>query len=274
MTPDRNEPKRILITGASSGMGKAMAFHLHEKGYRVYGTSRRDPEKFSDWPFGMLRLDLEDPLSVKKLGDEYRLVESRLDVLINNAGRGMIGPVAGIDESTYRDLFQTNVFGPMELIRQFLPQLMASKGLIINITSIAGFAGLPYRGAYSASKAALMMLTQALRLELHGTGVRVVDVAPGDFRTAIAGNRFYVENDPESPFFETYERVLKEIDNEVDKGLEPEVMAQVIEKILNTPNPKPQYRVGPFVQRIFPTLKALIPQRTMEKIFLKKYGLK
>ncbi len=269
-----NEPKRVLITGASSGLGKAMAFHLHEKGYKVYGTSRKQPLDFIDWPFTVFHLDLEETDGAMDLREDFLAVEDRLDVLINNAGRGMIGPVAEIDESTYQDLFQTNVFGPMEVIRAFLPQLIESKGMIINITSIAGFMGLPYRGAYSASKAALMMLTEALRLELHGTGVRVVDVAPGDFRTGIAGNRFYVENDPKSPFYETYERILKEIDNEVDKGFDPEVMARVIEKIIRTPNPKPQYRVGPFVQRIFPALKQLVPSRMTEKIFLKKYGLK
>lgn len=272
MTYD-NKTKKVLITGASSGMGKAMALHLQKKGYTVYGTTRQDPGKFSDWPFKMLRLDLEDPLSAKELWDNYRQVESSLDILINNAGRGMIGPVAEITGDEYEQLFQTNVFGPMALIRLFLPKLLESRGMIINITSIAGFAGLPFRGGYSASKSALMMITGALRMELHGTGVRVVDVAPGDFRTGIAAKRFYVENRPDSPFYETYRQVLKEIDHEVDKGFDPEVMAKVIEKIINTPDPKPQYRVGPFVQRIFPVIKALLPGRMMEKIFLKKYGL-
>ena len=268
----KNQPLVVLITGASSGMGLATALHLHEKGYRVYGTARR-PEKY-EVPFALLAMDYTDEESIRAVAREVLDREGRIDVLINNAGRGMIGPLAETPTDDLRALYQTNVFGPVKLIQEVLPSMHArGQGLIINISSIAGFAGLPFRGTYSSSKAAVMILSETLRFELHGSGIRVTDIAPGDFRTGIAAKRFYAPNRPGSPYNEIYQRILDQIDNEVDKGLPPEMMAHLIEKIIRTPRPKMQYRIGPWMQKLLPTAKVLLPQRLFEKVILKMYGL-
>ncbi len=266
--------KKVLITGVSSGMGKAVAFALHEKGYEVFGTSR-NPEKWKDFPFPVLPLDLADSHSIRQFQGELKKHTPSLDILINNAGRGFIGPVEETSEEEMKTLFETNFFGPVKLIQKLLPLLRKSgSGMIINISSVAGFLGLPYRSFYSASKAALMMLSESLRYELHGSGIRVVDVAPGDFATEISKGRIYVENRPGSPYYETYQRILKDIDKEVSKGLPPEAMAKLILKIIQKNNPKPQYIIGPFEQKILPLVKALIPGKWFEKIILKNYKLK
>ncbi len=262
----------VLITGASSGMGLATADFLTRKGYRVYGTSRR-PEKY-EVSFPLLAMDYTDPESIRRTVTEILQREGRIDVLINNGGRGMIGPLAETPSSDMHALYETNVFGPLELIKAVLPAMHEQgEGLIINISSIAGFAGLPFRGGYSSSKAALMILSETLRFELHGSGIRVTDIAPGDFRTGIAQKRFYAPNRPDSPYYEQYERILRQIDEEVDSGLPPEMMARLIEKIIRTPRPKMQYRIGPFMQKMLPAAKALLPQFLYEKIMLKMYGL-
>ena len=261
-----------MITGASSGMGLTTAKYLMEKGYKVYGTARQ-PDKY-EVPFPMLALDYMDEDSIHSAAKEVMEKEGRIDVLINNGGRGMIGPVSETPQDDIRALFQTNVFGPLALIKAILPYMnREGDGLIINITSIAGYAGLPFRGVYSSSKAAMMMLSEALRFELHDTGVRITDIAPGDFRTGIAAKRFYTPNRPGSPYYNNYERILRQIDEEVDKGYPPEAMAKLIEKIILTPHPKLQYRIGPRMQIILPWAKQLLPSFLYEKIILKMYGL-
>ncbi len=265
---------KVLITGVSSGMGKAIAFALHQKGFEVYGTSR-NPEKWKDFPFPVLKLDLADNQSINRFPDELKKLTPTLDVLINNAGRGFLGPVEETPEEEMKTLFETNFFGPVKLIQKTMPFLRNSdSGLIINISSVAGFLGLPYRSFYSASKAALMMLSESLRYELHGSGITVVDVAPGDFATEISKRRIYVQVNPDSPYHNTYHQMLQDINKEVSKGLPPEVMARLILKIIRKKYPKPQYVIGPFEQKILPLVKALMPGKWFEKIILKNYKLK
>ncbi len=264
----------VLITGASSGMGKATALRLLKEGYKVYGTSRR-PEKYPELPFPLLRLDLTDADSIRACVAVMKEKEGQLDVLINNAGRGFVGPVEETPDEDMKALFETNFFGPVKLIRESMPLLeKPTRAYIINISSVAGFLGLPYRSFYSASKSALMMLSESLRYELHGTNIRVVDVAPGDFVTDIASRRVYVKNRPESRYYETYKRILEDIDREVAKGLQPGKMAETIAGILANPHPKPQYVVAPFEQKILPLVKALLPGKWFENIILKNYKLK
>jgi len=147
--------KVVLITGGSSGIGKKVGEYLQEKGFVVYGTSR-NPEKVNDSKIKLVRLDVRDVSSITNAIAEIIQIEQRLDIVINNAGVGITGPLEEIPTDEIRNNFETNVFGPIEVIKAVLPQMRLQKsGLIINVTSIAGYMGLPFRSVYSSSKAAL-----------------------------------------------------------------------------------------------------------------------
>ena len=158
--------KVVLITGGSSGIGKSTGEFLQNKGFKVYGTSR-NPNNYANSKFPLLELDVKDVASIIKAVNNIIEAEGRLDVLINNAGAGITGPLEEIPDVEMKANFETNFFGPINVIKSVLPQMRSQKsGLIINVTSIAGYMGLPYRGIYSASKSALSLATEAFRMEL------------------------------------------------------------------------------------------------------------
>jgi short-subunit dehydrogenase len=146
-------------------------------------------------------------------------------------------------------------------------------GLIINITSIAGYMGLPYRSVYSASKGALALISEALRMEVKDFGVHITTVAPGDFATNIASGRFHAPLVSGSPYEIPYGNTLKEMNEHVDSGSDPTEMAVAIFKIINNPNPEVHYKVGAFMQKFSIALKRLLPGKTYEKMLMKHYKL-
>src|SRR5690554_6750567 len=153
------------ITGASSGIGEAIAEFLQDKGYRVYGTSR-SPQKYPESKVKLIALEVTDTDSIQKAVQYIIEKENKIDVLINNAGAGITGALEEIPSERIKQNFETNLFGPIEVIKAVLPQMRKQKsGMIINITSIAGYMGLPYRSVYSASKGALELITEALRID-------------------------------------------------------------------------------------------------------------
>lgn len=148
--------KIVLITGGSSGIGKSIGNFLHEKGYTVYGTSR-NPDNVKDSVFPLVKLDVRDAESIASAVQEVVTKSGGIDVLINNAGVGITGPLEEIPADEIKNNFDTNVFGPIAVMKAVLPYMRDQKsGLIINVTSIAGYMGLPYRSIYSASKGALI----------------------------------------------------------------------------------------------------------------------
>ena len=146
-------------------------------------------------------------------------------------------------------------------------------GLIINITSIAGYMGLPYRGIYSASKGALELITEAFRMEIKEFGVEMTTVAPGDFSTNIASGRYHAPVLENSPYKQPYGNTLKLMDEHVDSGDDPMLMAKAIYKIINTPNPKVHYKVGAFMQKFSIVLKRILPDKVYEKLLRNHYKL-
>ena len=183
--------KVVFITGGSSGIGKSIGEYLYHKGFVVYGTSR-NPERITTSIFPLLALDVREVQSIQKAVAEVISKAGRIDIVINNAGVGITGPIEEIPTEEIKNNFETNLFGPIEVMKAVLPQMRAQQsGLIINITSIAGYMGLPYRGIYSASKGALELITEALRMEVKSFGIQITNVAPGDFATNIAAGRFH-----------------------------------------------------------------------------------
>ena len=146
-------------------------------------------------------------------------------------------------------------------------------GLIINVTSIAGYMGLPYRSVYSASKGALELVTEALSMEVKSFGVNVVNVAPGDFATNIAAGRYHAPLNPASDYAKTYEMILDEMNSHVESGSNPGEMGEAIYKIINTPQPKIHYKVGALMQKFSIVLKRILPDKVYERMLMRHYKL-
>ena len=265
--------KVVLITGGSSGIGKSIGEFLHQKGFVVYGTSR-NPEKITNSIFPLVALDVRDKQSIVNCVAEVIQKSGRLDIVINNAGVGITGPIEEIPTEEIRNNFETNLFGPIEVMKAVLPQMREQKsGLIINITSIAGYMGLPYRGIYSASKGALELITEALRMEVKSFGIQITNVAPGDFATNIAAGRYHAPVVKGSAYEVPYGNTLKEMDSHVDSGSNPNEMAEAIFAIIKTDKPKVHYKVGAFMQKFSIVLKRILPDTVFEKMLMKHYKL-
>lgn len=267
------EKKVVLITGGSSGLGKSIGTFLKDKGYTVYGTSR-NPENVAGSPFPLIKLDVRDAESIKAAVAELIQIAGRVDVLINNAGVGITGPLEEIPASEIKNNFETNLFGPIEVMKAVLPHMRSQKfGLIINVTSIAGYMGLPYRSVYSASKGALELITEALRMEVKGFGITITNVAPGDFATNIADRRYHAPLVKGSAYEESYGRTLHMMNEHVTSGSNPNEMAEAVYAIMKDPNPKVHYKVGAFMQKFSIVLKRVLPDKVYEKLLMNHYKL-
>ncbi|WP_341217202.1 SDR family oxidoreductase [uncultured Wocania sp.] len=265
--------KVVLITGGSSGIGKSVGEYLTQKGFVVYGTSR-SPENYTDSKFSILKLDVKKVDTITKTVNTIIKTEGKLDILINNAGAGITGPIEEIPETEIKANFDTNFFGPINVIKAVLPQMRKQQsGLIINVTSIAGYMGLPYRGIYSASKGALELLTEAFRMELKSFNINMTNVAPGDFATNIAAGRYHAPLLNESPYKKPYGNTLKLMNEHVNSGSNPNMMAKAILKIINSKTPKGHYKVGDFMQKFSIVLKRILPDKVYEKLLMNHYKL-
>jgi NAD(P)-dependent dehydrogenase (short-subunit alcohol dehydrogenase family) len=178
--------KNWLITGVSRGLGKALAEAALARGDTVIGTVRGGDPLIANRAgvFHCLSLDMRDPKAIEATASRTFELVNRLDVVVNNAGHGLLGPIESVTDADMTSLFETNVFGPVRLIRAVLPRLRAQRsGHIINITSIAGRAPNAGSGVYAATKSALEGLSKALSQELAPLGIKVTAIAPGAFRT-------------------------------------------------------------------------------------------
>ena len=179
--------KTVLVTGCTSGLGKATALRLNKAGWRVLATARNDSDLKSLGEAGLIpiRLELTDPQSIREAIEEVkRVTGGHLHGLVNNAGYLLFGAVADLSPFALREQFEVNVFGTFELTRGLLPELRDQTGAIVFISSICGRFSFPFLGAYSASKYALEALVDALRRENAGNGLRVQIIEPSVFKTA------------------------------------------------------------------------------------------
>ncbi len=264
--------KVVFITGASKGIGKVTAEYLHQKGYVVYGSSRNPKPKL--YHFNLIPMDVTKKDSVKKAIQQIIDKEGRIDVLVNNAGIGITGSIEETPSQEICNAFETNFFGAIEVIKSVLPQMRQQKsGLIINITSIAGYTGLPFRGFYSACKSALEIATESLSMEVKHFGIDVTNIAPGDFATNIASARYHTPVFEDSVYKESYEKNIKLMDDHVTHGDNPLKMAKAIDKVIRTSNPKIHYKVGDFMQKFSIVLKRILPDKVYEKLLMNYYKM-
>ena len=257
----------VLITGGSSGIGKSIGVYLKSKGFKVYGTTR-NKLKYPDFnEFNLLEVDVRNSETISAAISKLIALEGRIDVLVNNAGVGITGPIEETPQDEIAKAFDTNLYGPIRMIKAVLPQMRIQKnGLVINITSIAGFMGLPYRGA-------LELVTESIRMEVQNFGVSITNVAPGDFATNIASGRYHAPLLNDSPYEEPYGRTLEAINNDVNSGGDPIDVAHLILKIIKTKKPKIHYKVGSFMQKFSLFLKKVLPDKVYEKLLLNHYKL-
>jgi len=261
--------KVILITGTSSGFGKSIAEKLHSQGHTVIGTSR-NADKINS-VFKTMKLDINNYDMSKILINNIINSYGKIDILINNAGINITGPLETAQMSDIKRVFDTNFFSHINMIQNVLPNMrFNNKGLIINITSIAGYLGLPFWGTYCASKSSFNIIAESLNIELKKYNIDVVNIAPGDYKTEIFSNRVdRTEN--ASPYYDEYINVINNVNSKMDHGRDPSEIAELVSKIINKKNPKINYLVGGFLEKKI-TLKSLFPDKIFEKIIMKLYN--
>lgn len=267
----------VLITGASSGIGKALAEGLAEEGLKVYGTSRHVKgeetvvsENETGGFFKLIRLDVCDDESAKAAVEYVAKKEGQINILINNAGFGVAGP---IEETTSKEAISqldTNFFGMHRMILNTLPIMRKqNKGLIVNIGSVAGLISIPYQAMYCASKYAVEALSEALRMEVKDFGIKVTVVEPGDTKTGFPLNRQYSEESKESAYKNSQKSVEKMMEDELN-GPGPETVVKVVKRLIKRKNPPVRVTVG-FSYKLIVFLKRLLPARLVVYVVSKLY---
>jgi NAD(P)-dependent dehydrogenase (short-subunit alcohol dehydrogenase family) len=234
---------RVLITGCSTGIGRAAAVELTKRGFEVVATARR-PDTLEDLDVaGKLALDVEDQASV----DEARQAAGAIDVLVNNAGVGIHGPVEKTPVDEVRKILETNVLGAVRMIQAFTPQMRErGSGVIVNVSSIAGRVSAPLGGFYSASKYALEAITESLHYEVGHFGIRVAMVEPGGFDTEFGSNRrtFAVDEPPYDELDQEWEQAQGRLQGVPGSRPGPEVVAQTIADAVEGKEAKLRWPVG------------------------------
>jgi NAD(P)-dependent dehydrogenase (short-subunit alcohol dehydrogenase family) len=243
----------VLITGCSSGFGLATALAFARRGDRVYATMR-DLERGGDLAAAAeaegleierLRLDVTDGGSVAAAVGQAVERDGRIDVLVNNAGIGHLGAVEDLPDPLAREVFETNLFGPVRLIRAVLPGMRErGEGVVVNVSSVAGrLPGAPVNWAYAASKHALGALSDSLAEEVRPFGIRVVCIEPGFFATSVA--RRPMAFDPASPYAPVVRSVGTFYRTNVESGGDPAVVADTIVACASGPAGPVHVPVGP-----------------------------
>lgn len=262
----------VLVTGASGGMGYSIASHLGAQGHHVYGTSRKLQNKTGK--FQWIELDVTDRQQIQTVVEDIIRKEGRLDVLINNAGIGMISSLEEAPESSVSRVMDTNFGGVLRLIQAVLPHMRERKsGKIINISSIAGLIGLPYRSIYSASKFAVEGLTEALRAEVSKFNIQACTIQPGSIRTDIkAGRVSYV---PATSHYQPEISIAEKIiDSEVGEGMEANYVAEMVGRLIFKKKLQSKYVVAKPFQKLGTSLKRYLPTTVFERMLMNRYQLK
>jgi NAD(P)-dependent dehydrogenase (short-subunit alcohol dehydrogenase family) len=259
------DPRTVLVTGASSGIGRATAELLAARGLRVFGASRKAPRA----PLPGLRdawiaMDVRSEAAVLAGVATLLATAGRLDAVVCSAGYSVFGSVEELSAHKAQEQFETNVLGTLTVLRAALPHLRSARGRVVVVGSLAGRAPIPFQAHYSATKAALEALTLALRLEVEPFGVGVSLVEPGDIRTAFNDHMDWGTEDSRahSPYarrLASCERVVRE---SLPKAPGPEVVAAVVLRALTAKRPRVRYTVGPD-SILVPLGRRLLPDRAV-----------
>ncbi len=270
--------KVVLITGCSSGIGRALSMEFLQCGFQVVATARQ-LDAISDLKeqgMSTLALNVNDKDQVKQVVEKVIDREKSIDVLVNNAGYALIGPSIEVPENELIQQFETNVFSTLFLAKAVAPHMKdQKKGMIINIGSISGIATSPFSGAYCASKAALHSLSDALRMELDIFGIHVMTVQPGKIQTGF-GNAAEATISrvvkPGSWYEKAADAIQSRAQESQTNATPAHEFAKRLVRAVMMKNPPAVVRIGK-MSTFLPLIKQLIPTNLMDKIFKNKFGL-
>ncbi len=278
MSRDGIDGKRVLITGASSGIGAAIAIYLADRGYQIWGTTR-DISKVKNFPselqkkVNFLSMDVTSDESIKNGFAEFLQQAGGIDILINNAGFGVLGSIEEYYLAGVKKIFETNYFGVLRMIQTVLPTMREQKsGTIVNLSSLGAKFVIPFQTHYSATKAAIEALTEGLRQEVRPFGIKVIAIEPGDIKTKF--NDMIDFGDIEgSPYTKWAKASWVITDKNMQNAPGPEVIARKVYRVLRKKNPRTRYAAGDFLSTKFPLISRFVSDRMKEKLIRVFYGI-
>jgi len=270
--------KIVLITGASSGIGKSTAKHLAANGYTVYGAARRTGlmNELKNAGIKLLEMDVTDEQSVKTGIDTIIRSHGKIDILINNAGFGSYGALEEVSITDAKYQMEVNVFGAMNVTKMALPFMIENNyGKIVNISSIGGKVASPLGGWYHASKFAMEALSDSLRNEVRDFGVDVIVIEPGGIKTEWGGiaadNLLKVSGDGRyAEMAHKFADTLRVVDSKF--GMDPIVIAQLIEKALTASQPEARYAAGFMAEEVLEMRKHM-SDRELDKVLTNRFEI-
>jgi NAD(P)-dependent dehydrogenase (short-subunit alcohol dehydrogenase family) len=267
----------VLITGCSSGIGQALASELAGRGQRVFASARK-PESLSNLTAPTLQkltLDVTDDGSIARAVAQVIQQAGRIDILINNAGINVFGPLAELPLSETRRVFDTNVHGPLALVQAVFPHMAEKhRGRIVNVGSVVGVLPTPFAGVYCASKASVHMLSEVLRMEVEPFGIRVIEVQPGAVRSSIADSgsasleRYQQESSRYRPVADGIERRAQASQQ---KPMEASDFARAVADAILADDPPRLVRKGRG-STLYPVLSQL-PGKARDRVLARQFGL-
>ncbi len=266
-----------LITGCSSGIGRALAETMRDAGYQVWACARKPADLASLQAAGLraLALDVNDAQAIARALAELHQEAGRLDVLVNNAGYGAMGPLLDAGAAGMRQQFETNVFSLVELTRACFTLLRASQGLVVNIGSVSGVLVTPFAGAYCASKAAVTALSDALRMELAPFAIDVMEVQPGAIASRFGNTASQQANEvlrEDSPWWPLREAVQARANASQQDATPTEAFARQLLAAIQRKNRPLRVRIGKG-SRALPLLAALLPKRLLMRVLQRRFAL-
>lgn len=272
-----SSPKVVLITGCSSGIGKALALEFHQQGFRVYATARNleDMKELAQQGMMTLQLDVTSASEIDTVINTLSTETKSIDILVNNAGYAVMGPLLDIPNAEFVAQFQTNVFAPIHLIQQVVPS-MEDGGIIINLGSVSGIMSTPFAGPYCASKAALHALSDVLRMELAPFHIQVVTVHAGAIQSQF-GQTASQRVERLFPLNSLYQKLAPQVRARAQasqhQATPAAVLAQkLVHRLQSCDRLPPEIAIGN-KSRTLPLLKRWLPTRILDRILMRKFGL-
>jgi len=271
-----SNPQPVLITGASSGIGRALALEYQRRKFPVVATARRltSLKDLENSDTLLLELDVNREESVEKAVKEAGNWRGGIETVINNAGWGLMGPLAELEIAAFQQLLETNLVGVLRVSQAVLkPMIARRQGMIVNIGSVSGVVTTPFAGAYCASKAALHALSEGMRMELAPFGIRVVEVQPGAVLSSFGSTASAATNLPpaDSPYFPIRDRIADRAAASQRAGMPAsEFAGRLLDRLLAARVPS-VIRLAPLSRKL--PLLGQLPVRVRDRIFAKRFGL-
>ncbi len=268
-----DKAQTVLITGASAGIGAATAARLARAGFNVFGTSRNVTAPTPAPAVRMIAMDVRDPGSVARGVETMMKAAGRIDVLVNNAGYGIAGSVEDTSVADMTAQLDTNFLGPLRVCQVVIPIMRTQgAGRIIQISSLAARIGIPFQGAYSASKSALEGMSEALSIELAPFNIHVSMIEPGDTKTNFTAARIWTEKAKSSAVYgERARHAIRVMEKSEQAGTPADAVARLVEDAITAAKPKLRYVSASGMERLALMLQRLLPGRAFEAMIAGTY---